>query len=128
MREGRKPLGVTQSEGPSFTVRGHEVTWQKWYLRLGFTPREGLVLYTVGYEDQGHIRPILYRAALAEIVVPYGHPAPKQWRKNALDVGEYGVRMLANSLKLACDCLGSIHYFDDHMDDHPCQLAAMPNT
>src|SRR3712207_8459874 len=53
--------------------------------RSGFTPREGLVLYTVGYEDGGKVRPVLYRASLSEMVVPYGDPRPGQWRKNAFD-------------------------------------------
>ncbi|MGL6338802.1 MAG: primary-amine oxidase, partial [Waterburya sp.] len=69
-------------------------------------------LYTIGYEDQGQLRPILYRASLAEMVVPYGDPRPQHFRKNAFDVGEHGVGMLANSLTLGCDCLGEIYYFD----------------
>ncbi len=42
---------------------------------------------------------------------PYGNPAPTQFRKNAFDVGEYGmgVRQLP---ALGCDCLGLIRYFD----------------
>lgn len=28
----------------------------------------------VGYEDQGRIRPVLYRASLVEMCVPYGSP------------------------------------------------------
>jgi primary-amine oxidase len=108
-----KPLDVVQPDGPSFTVvGGHEIRWQKWRMRIGFTPREGLILYTVGYEDQGRVRPILYRASLAEMTVPYADPRPHHYRKNAFDVGEYGVGMLANSLKLGCDCLGEIRYFD----------------
>src|SRR5919106_1573488 len=105
-------LEITQPDGPSFELDGHQVTWQKWRLRIGFTPREGLVLHTVGYEDGGRVRPILYRASLAEMVVPYGDPAPTHWRKNAFDEGEYGVGMLANSLELGCDCLGEIRYLD----------------
>ena len=128
MRTDLKPVEITQPEGPSFTVRGHEVTWQKWRFRIGFTPREGLVLYMISYEDQGHIRPILYRAALAEMVVPYADPSPNQWRKNAFDVGEYGVGMLANALELGCDCLGEIHYFDAHMVDSRGNVVPMPNT
>jgi primary-amine oxidase len=46
------------------------------------------------------------------MVVPYGDPAPAQWRKNAFDAGEYHIGALANSLELGCDCLGAIHYFD----------------
>lgn len=112
VRTDLKPLNIVQPEGPSFEVQGHFVRWQKWQFRIGFTPREGLVLYTVGYEDQGRVRPILYRASLADMVVPYGDPRPHHYRKNAFDVGEYGVGTLANSLTLGCDCLGEIYYFD----------------
>src|SRR4030095_8992929 len=76
-----------------------------------------LVLHTVGYEDGGRLRPILYRASLAEMVVPYGDPAPTHWRKNAFDEGEYGVGMLANRLQLGCDCLGEIRYLDAVVSD-----------
>ena len=51
------------------------------------------------------------------MVVPYGDPGPTQARKNAFDVGEYGMGMCANSLRLGCDCLGLIHYFDAHLCD-----------
>jgi primary-amine oxidase len=112
LRQDIKPLHITQPEGPSFTVDGYWVKWQKWQFRVGFTPREGVVLYQVGYEDQGQVRPILYRASLAEMVVPYGDPRAQHFRKNAFDVGEHGVGMLANSLTLGCDCLGEIYYFD----------------
>ena len=111
-RKDLKPLEITQPDGPSFQVQEHEIRWQKWQMRIGFTPREGLVLYNVGYEDQGQLRSILYRASLVEMTVPYGDPRPQHYRKNAFDVGEYGVGMLANSLRLGCDCLGEIHYFD----------------
>lgn len=107
-----KPLHISQPEGPSFEIEGHLIRWQKWQIRIGFTPREGLVLYTVGYEDEGRLRPILYRASMAEMVVPYGDPRPQHYRKNAFDLGEHGVGMLANSLTNGCDCLGEIRYFD----------------
>ncbi len=54
VRQGVKPIEITQPEGPSFTVDGHHVRWLGWDLRLGFTPREGLVLHQIGYEDRGH--------------------------------------------------------------------------
>ncbi len=111
-RDDIKPLDITQPEGTSFTVEGHHIRWQKWDFRIGFTPREGLVLYTVSYEDRGRLRPILYRASMAEMVVPYGDPRTQHFRKNAFDSGEHGVGILANSLTLGCDCLGEIYYFD----------------
>jgi hypothetical protein len=36
---------ITQPDGPSFTLDGHEVRWQKWHLIIGYSPREGLVLH-----------------------------------------------------------------------------------
>ncbi|MDQ6803471.1 MAG: tyramine oxidase, partial [Actinomycetota bacterium] len=103
--------------GPSFTVEGHEIRWQKWRLRIGFTAREGLVLHTVAYEDGDRLRPVLYRASFSEMVVPYGEVAPTHSWKNAFDIGEYGIGVLANSLELGCDCLGEIRYFDAVLSD-----------
>jgi primary-amine oxidase len=123
-----KPLEITQPQGPSFTVRGHEVRWQKWQFRIGFTPREGVVLYTIGYEDQGRVRPIIYRASLAEMVVPYGDPRIQHFRKNAFDIGEHGIGMLTNSLRLGCDCLGDIYYFDAFLTNSRGEVAAIKNA
>jgi primary-amine oxidase len=127
-RKDLKPLEITQSDGPSFGVQGHSVQWQKWSFRIGFTPREGLVLYTVGYEDEGRVRPILYRAALCDMVVPYGDPDTNHYHKNAFDCGEYGIGMLANALELGCDCLGEIRYFDAHMASSRGEVVKMPNV
>jgi primary-amine oxidase len=122
VRADLKPLVITQPEGPSFTVEGHHVRWQKWSFRVGFNPREGLVLHTIGYEDKGRVRPIVYRASVSEMFVPYGDPGPTHYRKNVFDMGEAGVGMLANSLELGCDCLGEVVYFDgvgNDNDGHP---------
>lgn len=116
-RRDLKPLEIIQRDGPSFTVDGYEVSWQKWKFRIGFTPREGLVLHTVGYSDQGRERPILERASICEMVVPYGDPAERHFRKNAFDIGEYGIGTMANSLAQGCDCLGTMRYFDAHLVD-----------
>ena len=113
LRTDLKPLEITQPEGPSFEVAGNLVRWQKWSLRVGMDPLEGLVLHTVGYEDGGRVRPVLYRASVSEMVVPYGHPGPMHAWKSAFDAGEWGLGRMANSLTLGCDCLGEIHYFDD---------------
>ena len=127
-RQDLKPLEITQPEGASFQVDGQSVSWQKWRLRIGFTPREGLVLYTVGYADQGRIRPILYRAALSDMVVPYGDPSKDHYRKNAFDAGEYGIGSLTNSLTLGCDCLGEIYYFDAVLNDGRGGPFTIPNA
>ena len=127
-RDDLKPLEITQPEGPSFRVDGWGVTWQKWRLRVGFTPREGLVIHTVGYEDRGRVRPVMYRAALSDMVVPYGEPGKDHYRKNAFDAGEYGVGALTNSLALGCDCLGEIYYFDAALNDGQGEPFVIPNA
>lgn len=112
LRDDLREISITQPEGPSFEVEGNVVRWQKWELHVGFTPREGLVLNRVTYEDGGEKRSILHRASLAEMVVPYGDPSPVHFFKNAFDAGENGVGVACSSLSLGCDCLGYIHYFD----------------
>ena len=112
LRTDLKPLEIRQPEGASFTVEGHLVKWQKWRFRVGFNVREGLILHDIGYQDGERLRPIMHRASLAEMVVPYGDPRRGSFRRNAFDVGEYGIGSLLDSLSLGCDCLGHIHYFD----------------
>ncbi len=112
-----KPLAITQPDGPGFVLEGNAISWQKWALVIGFNAREGLTLHHIRYRDQGRDRSILYRASLTEMVVPYADPNPTQVRKNAFDVGEYGMGMCANSLRLGCDCVGHIEYRDAHLCD-----------
>ncbi len=112
-REDVEPLEITQPEGPSFTVEGQVIRWQKWRMRIAVNPVEGLVLYDVRYNDDGRERPILYRASLSDMVVPYGDSSPMHNWKHAFDAGETLMGHGGNSLKLGCDCLGEIHYFDN---------------
>ena len=114
-RQDIRSLEITQPEGPSFTVDGYQVSWQHWKFVIGFNAREGLTLHHLRYRDGDEDRSILYRGSLTEMVVPYGDPTETQRRKNAFDVGEYGMGMCANSLELGCDCLGLIRYFDAHL-------------
>jgi primary-amine oxidase len=116
----RKPsslLEIHQPDGPGFVVEGNKVTWENWDFRVGFGGREGLALHTVGYTERSKRRPILYRASIAEMVVPYGTPERTHHRKNVFDNGELGFGRMANSLTLGCDCLGHIHYFDAVVSD-----------
>jgi primary-amine oxidase len=128
LRQDVRPIEITQPEGPSFTVDGHAVSWQKWRLRVGYTPREGLVLHQIGYEDRGTLRPIIYRASLSEMYIPYADPAPTHRIKNVFDEGEYGVGLLLNPLELGCDCLGEIHYFDAVANDQDGRPLTIPNA
>jgi primary-amine oxidase len=124
LRTGIKPLVITQPDGPSFTLNGHQMNWQNWDFVIGFNAREGLTLHHIRYAG----RSILYRASLTEMVVPYGDPRPTQARKNAFDVGEYGMGMCANSLQLGCDCVGDITYLDADMCDSRGRALTIPNA
>ncbi|GJP67547.1 hypothetical protein CLOP_g24357 [Closterium sp. NIES-67] len=117
-RSDLKPIKIEQPDGPSFRVAGYAVEWQKWSFRVGFTPKEGLVLHSLAYDDgSSGRRGIAHRLSFCEMVVPYGDPNDPHYRKNAFDAGEDGLGKNAHSLKKGCDCLGLIRYFDAHMSN-----------
>ena len=106
-RAGRPPVAplvVTQPNGPGFQIEDGEVHWQKWRFRYALHPREGVVLYTVGYEDGGKVRPVMYRGSLSEMVVPYGDPTAGWYFRNSFDVGELGLGATASPLHPGVDC------------------------
>jgi primary-amine oxidase len=110
LRDDLRPIEITQPEGPSFTVDGNLVEWQRWRLRVAMDPIEGLVLHQITYDDGGERRSILHRASISEMVVPYASTSPAHAWKNAFDAGEWGLGRMVNSLELGCDCLGDITY------------------
>jgi primary-amine oxidase len=112
IRDDLRPLEISQPEGPSFEVDGHAIRWQKWSFRISLHPIHGLVVHDLGYEDGGQVRKILHRAALSDMVVPYGDSSPMHSWKHVFDASEICMGQMANSLKLGCDCLGEIRYFD----------------
>lgn len=125
LRTDVKPINITQPEGASFKVYSDNlVEWQKWRFRVGFTPREGVVLHDVCYDG----RPILYRLSFSEMTVPYGDPRPPFQRKQAFDFGDGGLGRAANNLKLGCDCLGAIHYLSSVVTDTEGKPEIQPNV
>jgi primary-amine oxidase len=86
---GLKPLIITQPEGHSFEIKGHEITWKNWKIRYGVDNREGLVIYDVRFVDHGKERSVMYRGSMPEMVVPYGSPDLFQASYNFFDAGEY---------------------------------------
>ncbi|MBG6213005.1 MAG: primary-amine oxidase [Cryobacterium sp.] len=118
LRDTLKPISITQPEGVSFTVTGgNHIEWEKWSLDVGFDVREGVVLHNIGFRDGEQTRSIIRRASIAEMVVPYGDPAPVRSWQNYFDTGEYLVGQYANSLELGCDCLGEITYLSPVITD-----------
>jgi primary-amine oxidase len=129
IRQGLKPIKITQPEGVSFQVEGYQIAWQKWQVRWGFNAREGLVLYQIGYTDQRERRSIIYRASLAALAIIGGNYQAPQSESSSLgneaesetrttletgldfDLGlDLGLK--ANSLQQEVDCIGAVRYFD----------------
>lgn len=128
LRTDLKPLNVVQPEGASFQVQ-HEGTssviqWQKWSFRVGFNQREGMVLYDVRYDK----RSLFYRLSLSDMNIPYADSRHPFHRKSAFDLGDVGAGIMANNLKLGCDCLGSIYYLSSVLSDAKGGVVEMPNV
>ena len=111
LRDEPKKIDITQPEGPGFVIEGNHISWEGWELRASVNPDEGPVLHQVSLNG----RSILHRAALSDMVVPYGTADPMHSWKAVHDGTEYGFGSLVNSLTLGCDCLGEIHYLDANM-------------
>ncbi|KAJ0333889.1 hypothetical protein COL154_010668 [Colletotrichum chrysophilum] len=109
-----KPLDIIQPQGVSFDMQGNELSWAGYKMHVGFNYREGIVISDVRMHDhyEQRDRALFNRISVVEMVVPYGNPDPPHHKKHAFDVGEYGSGLMTNSLKLGCDCKGTIHYLD----------------
>ena len=117
-RPGLKPLVISQPEGPSFKIDGHEVRWQNWVFRFALHPREGPVLHQVAYQDGKTLRPVLHRASLSEMLVPYGDPDSNWSFRNAFDEGEYGIGRMAGPIEPLRDAPANAVFLDaDFADD-----------
>jgi primary-amine oxidase len=128
LRTGLRPLEISQPEGPSFTVDGHRIRWQRWSLHASLHAVEGLVLHDVHYEDGGRERSILYRGGLSEMVVPYGDPSTTFGFRSVFDAGEYNLGRFVAPLRLGCDCLGEIRYMDAVLADERGEPLTVPNA
>ncbi|WP_082581537.1 primary-amine oxidase [Leifsonia sp. Root227] len=128
-RQGLKPIEITQPEGPSFTIDDDGVlSWAGWNLQVSFDQREGLVFHNISIDDAGVQRPVVYRASIAEMMVPYGDPSPQRWFQNFFDCGEYLLGGFANSLELGCDCVGDITYLDATLADNAGNVRVIPQA
>ncbi len=124
VRQDLRPINVVQPEGVSFTLEGHRLSWADWTLQIGFNAREGLTLHDISIAG----RPVLYRASIVEMMVPYGSPDGRHPRKNVFDVGEYGIGRLVNPLELGCDCLGAIRYIDAALNGRDGEVETIKNA
>ena len=86
-----RPLVVSQPNGPSFSIRGSEILWDRWRIHFGVHPRRGIEIYDVSIVDGDRTRPVLYRAGLSELMTPYGDPDYVSWFPR--DAGDYGMSL-----------------------------------
>ena len=96
LRTKPKEINITQPDGVGFEVKDNFISWEGWNFRVSIDPISGLVLHNVSCQD----RPILYKAAMSDMVVPYGSSDPMHSWKAVHDGTEYAFGSLANSLKL----------------------------
>jgi primary-amine oxidase len=125
-RQAPAPLSITQPSGPGFQIEDGEVRWQKWRFRYALHPREGLVLYSVGYEDAGKVRSILHRGSLSEMVVPYGDPTGAWYFRNTFDAGELGLGILASPQHPGVDCPQNCSVYDAVVADESGEPRTIP--
>ncbi|KAM3483453.1 hypothetical protein MY8738_003138 [Beauveria namnaoensis] len=123
-RTTTKPYQVVQPNGPSFRIEGNHLEWEKWSFRVGFNYREGLTMHDIRFDG----RSLFYRLSLSEMFVPYGDPRAPYARKAAFDLGNDGAGINANNLRLGCDCLGTIAYFDAHHNTPAGEPMKLPNV
>jgi primary-amine oxidase len=128
LRDDLRPIEIVQPEGPSFTVSGNVIEWQRWRLHAHIDPVEGLVISDVSYQDGDRRRSILHRASIGEMVVPYGDTSDDFYFRNVFDAGEYNLGKTVGSLSLGCDCLGEIRYLDAVLADESGSPHTVPNA
>ena len=86
---GTKPIVISQPQGPSFTIKDGEVSWQNWHFRYRLDPRAGPIIQQASLEDNGKRRSVLYEGSLSEMFVPY-QDTEETWNSHVfLDAGEY---------------------------------------
>ncbi len=113
-RETKNPVQMVQPLGPSYTVNGHEVSWQNWKFQFRVDARRGVVLSLVRYTDGGRDRSVMYQGALSELFVPY-MDAEDPWNyQGFFDLGTYPALFggIASSLSVGVECPDYARYFN----------------
>ncbi len=112
-RDTKNPVTMVQPLGPSYTVNGHEVSWQNWKFHFRVDQRRGLVLSQVRYTDAGKDRSIMYQGSLSELFVPYMDPNEPWNYQGYYDLGTYPSSFggIASTLEPGIECPAYGTYF-----------------
>lgn len=108
------PVRMVQPRGASYTLNGHEVSWQNWKFQFRVDPRRGVVLSTVRYADGGRDRSVMYQGSLSELFVPYMDPGEPWNYQGFFDLGTYPAWFggIASSLDPGVECPDFATYFN----------------
>jgi primary-amine oxidase len=111
-----RALDIRQPAGSSVTIRGHEITWDRWTFRVGVDPRQGLEVHDVSFSDGGRRRSVLYSGSISEIIAPYGDPEFSTWYPR--DEGDYGMGIYSMSSAVENDVPAHARFINSTMHDH----------
>jgi len=119
-RAGTTPIGISQPMGPSFQIKGSEVSWQNWRFRFRLDQRLGAIINLAGIQDGDRFRSVLYEGSMSELYVPYMDPALNWANRVFIDAGEfYATGHVLKPLQSEIDCPSNAVYFDSlAADDH----------
>jgi len=106
------PAAPRQNGNDGIRIRGHSVSWRQWRLHVAPDRREGVVLHRVRYVEGQRERSVLYRAAVSEMVVPYGDPDRGWFFRNVFDAGELGLGQFPQPLRAGVDVPAGAHFID----------------
>jgi len=110
------PSPVTWSNGRTGVSASASTSARAWSCNL------------LSYRDGERDRPVLYRASVAEMVVPYGDPSPVRFWQELLRHRRVQPRQAGQRAETRCDCLGEIHYFDAVLADDNGDPQVYPNA
>ncbi|MBT8199015.1 MAG: tyramine oxidase [Acidimicrobiia bacterium] len=111
-RQAPNAISIVQKDGPSFEMKGRQVSWQKWRFHYRLDPRLGAVVSLVSYEEDEKRRSVLYQGSLSEVFIPYMDPDVGWGFRTYLDAGENGVGRLAVPLEPDFDCPSNAVFID----------------
>src|SRR5215467_10349305 len=110
---GTTPIDVSQPMGPSFHIKGNDVSWQNWRFRFRLDPRVGAIINLAGIQDGDRFRSVLYEGSMSEVYVPYMDPAIGWANRVFIDAGEfYATGHVLKPLRADIDCPSNAVYFD----------------
>jgi primary-amine oxidase len=112
-RAGTTPIVVSQPLGPSFQLKGNEVSWQNWRFRFRLDQRLGAIINLAGIQDGDRFRSVLYEGSLSELYVPYMDSAIGWANRVFIDAGEfYATGDVLKPLRPEIDCPSNAVYLN----------------